>query len=188
MARDAAATRARILEAAIAEFAEHGLAGARVDRIAERAEANKQLLYAHFGNKEALFDATLVDSLDALLDAVPFDASDLPGYGVALYDFTVDHPALLRLARWHTLERPGAIFEIPQAVESTVAKLDLLVAAQERGEVDDTLPGPQLLGLILTIAQGGFVDEAMPAEPTEADHDARRQAIAHAIRRIVAPA
>lgn len=187
MARDAAATRSRILQAAIAEFAEHGLAGARVDRIAERAEANKQLLYAHFGNKEGLFDATLVDSLHALLDAVPFDASDLPAYAVAMFDFTIDHPQVLRLAQWHTLERPGVLEQIPEAAASSVAKLDALAAAQQRGEVDDALPAPQLLAMILAIAQGGFVDETMPTEPSSADLDARRQAIALAVRRLTVP-
>lgn len=187
MVRDAAATRSRILQAAIAEFAEHGLAGARVDRIAERAEANKQLLYAHFGNKEGLFDATLVDSLDALLDAVPFDGSDLPAYAVAMFDFTVANPQVLRLAQWHTLERPGVLMRIPEAVASTVAKLEALAAAQQRGEVDDTLPAEQLLGMVLAIAQGGFVDEALPEHPTEDDLAARRAAIAFAVGRLTAP-
>ena len=49
------ATRARILAAAIAEFAAHGLAGARVDDIAARAHANKRMLYAYFGGKEELW-------------------------------------------------------------------------------------------------------------------------------------
>jgi AcrR family transcriptional regulator len=51
----AAATRQRILDAALAEFAENGLAGARVDEIAARAGANKRMLYAHFGSKEELW-------------------------------------------------------------------------------------------------------------------------------------
>lgn len=51
----AAATRQRILDAALAEFAEKGLAGARVDEIALRAGANKRMLYAHFGSKEELW-------------------------------------------------------------------------------------------------------------------------------------
>lgn len=55
----AAATRQRILEAAIAEFAAHGLAGARVDEIAARAAANKRMLYAYFGAKEDLWLAVL---------------------------------------------------------------------------------------------------------------------------------
>jgi AcrR family transcriptional regulator len=51
----AAATRQRILDAALVEFAENGLAGARVDEIAARAGANKRMLYAHFGSKEDLW-------------------------------------------------------------------------------------------------------------------------------------
>ena len=49
----------RILRAATGEFARFGLGGARVDRIAERAGANKRMLYYYFGNKEALFLAVL---------------------------------------------------------------------------------------------------------------------------------
>ncbi|MGG5817867.1 TetR/AcrR family transcriptional regulator [Falsiroseomonas sp. HW251] len=55
----AAATRQRILDAALAEFAEKGLAGSRVDEIAERAGANKRMLYAHFGSKEELWMVVL---------------------------------------------------------------------------------------------------------------------------------
>jgi AcrR family transcriptional regulator len=57
--RDAEASRARILAAATAEFARHGLSGARVDRIAARAKANKRMLYYYYGGKEALFLAVL---------------------------------------------------------------------------------------------------------------------------------
>jgi AcrR family transcriptional regulator len=55
----AEATRRRILDAALREFASHGLAGARVDEIAARAGANKRMLYAYFGNKEDLWVAVL---------------------------------------------------------------------------------------------------------------------------------
>ena len=57
--RDAERTRGAILDAATAEFARHGLGGARVDRIAERAKTNKRMLYYYFGGKEALFLAVL---------------------------------------------------------------------------------------------------------------------------------
>ncbi|HEV3011213.1 MAG TPA: helix-turn-helix domain-containing protein, partial [Burkholderiales bacterium] len=50
--RDPGRTRARILEAATGEFARYGLGGARVDRIAARAKANKRMLYYYFGDKE----------------------------------------------------------------------------------------------------------------------------------------
>jgi AcrR family transcriptional regulator len=51
--------RERILAAALEEFSRYGLGGARVDRIAARAGANKRMLYYYFGNKEALFLAVL---------------------------------------------------------------------------------------------------------------------------------
>lgn len=57
--RDAEMTKARILEAAKREFAKNGLSGARVDMIAERANANKRMIYHYFGSKEALFHAVL---------------------------------------------------------------------------------------------------------------------------------
>ena len=57
--RDAGATKLRILAAARLEFADHGYMGARVDRIARTARANKRLLYYYIGNKEALYLATL---------------------------------------------------------------------------------------------------------------------------------
>jgi AcrR family transcriptional regulator len=51
--------RARILAAATAEFARHGLGGARIDRIADAAGANKRMVYYHIGDKEALYLAVL---------------------------------------------------------------------------------------------------------------------------------
>jgi AcrR family transcriptional regulator len=58
-ARDAEATKQRILAAAREEFAAAGLAGARIDTIAAAAEANKQMIYHYFGSKDGLFTAAL---------------------------------------------------------------------------------------------------------------------------------
>jgi AcrR family transcriptional regulator len=52
-------TREQILQAAFSEFAANGLGGARVDTIAERAKANKRMIYHYFENKEGLFLAVL---------------------------------------------------------------------------------------------------------------------------------
>ena len=57
--RNAEARKKRILNAAKKEFAKNGLGGARVDEIAERAKANKRMIYHYFGNKEALFQTVL---------------------------------------------------------------------------------------------------------------------------------
>ena len=53
----AAETRTRILDAALREFAENGLAGARTERIATAAGVNKALLYYYFESKEKLYAA-----------------------------------------------------------------------------------------------------------------------------------
>lgn len=60
--RDADATKARILEAAKKEFARLGLGGARVDQIAEEAQANKRMIYHYFGSKEDLFQYVLEEA------------------------------------------------------------------------------------------------------------------------------
>src|SRR6201986_2926466 len=57
--RDPEGMRLRILAAAKQEFATHGLAGARVDRIAAKAGANKRMLYYHVGKKDDLYLAVL---------------------------------------------------------------------------------------------------------------------------------
>ncbi len=57
--RDAEATKTRILDAAKREFAKNGLGGARVDVIAEKARANKRMIYHYFESKEGLFQTIL---------------------------------------------------------------------------------------------------------------------------------
>jgi AcrR family transcriptional regulator len=57
--RDPEGMRLRILDAAKQEFATYGLAGARVDRIAAKAGANKRMLYYHVGKKDDLYLAVL---------------------------------------------------------------------------------------------------------------------------------
>ena len=61
-ARNSEKTKADILVAGRAEFAERGFEGARVDAIAALAGANKRLLYHYFGNKEDLYRAVLLDA------------------------------------------------------------------------------------------------------------------------------
>src|SRR5919197_326461 len=117
-ARDSGATKERLLEAATGEFAAHGIAGARVDRIAAGAKANKQLIYAYFGSKEQLFDAVLDRNCEPLVQEVPFDPDDLPGYVGRLFDYVVEHPEVVRLVLWAGLERP--------TVDAAFAPADLL--------------------------------------------------------------
>lgn len=67
--RDPERVRARILQAAVAEFSDKGLGGARVDEIARRAGANKRMLYHYFGDKDALFLAALEKAYEDIRSA-----------------------------------------------------------------------------------------------------------------------
>ncbi len=77
--RDAEATQARILQAAKEEFAANGLAGARVDVIAERAEANKRMIYHYFGSKDELFKTVIEEAYSDIRKAeAKLDLEHLP--------------------------------------------------------------------------------------------------------------
>src|SRR5260370_37276458 len=104
MVRDAEDTKRRMLAAATEEFTEHGIAGARVDRIAAAAKSNKAMLYAYFGNKEQLFEAVFALMVTGATDAVPFDAADLPGYAVAMFERYRTDPHVARRADGYRLE------------------------------------------------------------------------------------
>ncbi len=60
----------KILDAAAEEFAEHGLAGARVDRIAERAGVNKALIYYHFNSKDNLYKEIIKNRITVAADFI----------------------------------------------------------------------------------------------------------------------
>jgi AcrR family transcriptional regulator len=182
--RDATATKARILEAATTECAAHGLAGARVDRLATRAGANKERIYAYYGSKEGLFDAAIESNIEQLLDAVPFTAEDLPGYAEALFSFNLAHPEFTRLALWHMLERPGVMARLPQTAASTVRKIEAVGRAQRAGLVDDSLPPDQMVELVLAVVHSGLI---LPPGGDPDDIAARQKALRTAIQRLAAP-
>jgi AcrR family transcriptional regulator len=106
MPYDANATRTRILEAAAEEFAAEGMAGARVDRIAERAQANKASIYSYFGSKDELFEVVLRSKV-GVLGGVVIDPAALPDYVGRLFDLHFEYPDLVRL-RGRALGRGGA--------------------------------------------------------------------------------
>lgn len=110
--RDADATKARILSAAKAEFARLGLGGARVDEIAEKAEANKRMIYHYFGNKEDLFAAVLEDVyLDIRTAEQELKLDDLPPDQAMetlvrfTWDYYLENPEFIRLVNSANLHK-----------------------------------------------------------------------------------
>jgi AcrR family transcriptional regulator len=148
--RDADATRARILAAAVEEFAAHGLAGGRVDRIAAAADANKRSIYVYFGNKLALYQAAL-HHVTAGIE--PVDLDDLPGWAGRLFDHLCAHPEAWRLGMWLVLELPEAGVE---GGEVTAARLEAM-ADPRQGAVTGGLAIPDVIVLVLGLTHGWFM-------------------------------
>ncbi|MFJ5926868.1 TetR/AcrR family transcriptional regulator [Kitasatospora sp. NPDC092948] len=104
MTQDATSTKQRLLAAAKDEFAAHGIAGARVDRIADRAGVNKERIYGYFGSKQKLFEQVVAQALDELAEAVPLlPGGDPVDYVARVYDFHQANPDLVRLFLWEGL-------------------------------------------------------------------------------------
>ncbi|MFC4606540.1 TetR/AcrR family transcriptional regulator [Streptomyces maoxianensis] len=111
MAWDTARTKRLLLEAARAEFSEHGIAGARVDRIAAKAGVNKERIYGYFGNKEKLFNVVLAAAFVELAEKVRPGEGPVGEYVGRIFDFHRDNPALLRLLMFEALHYGDSLVE-----------------------------------------------------------------------------
>jgi AcrR family transcriptional regulator len=187
MVRDADASRRRILQAATAEFARHGIAGARMDRVAAQAASSKERIYAYFGNKDALFDAVFTASVTRTLDTVAFDAGDLPAYAGRMHDYFAEHPDAQRLTTWYRLERPTGP-GLAAVVEANRERLDALAAAQKEGRVTAAFPPVALLTLVQAMASGwGTMNPEFAGLAATAGRAERRRSVVEAVRRLIHP-
>ncbi|WIX80341.1 TetR family transcriptional regulator [Amycolatopsis carbonis] len=180
-ARDAAATRRRILDAAVEEFSDAGLAGGRVGRIAERARANQRMIYAYFGSKDGLFEAVLTEKVLQAQAAVMFDAEDLPGYACQVFDFYRANPRMARLNLWQALERPDLLPSLAPVERAMADKVAGIAAAQASGAVSSALPAAVLLDLVLALTYGNIAQAGNAALWP----DSQRTALATAVSRLV---
>ena len=198
MAWNTEETRRRIKEAATAEFAEHGLAGTRMERIATRAGVNKERIYNYFGDKERLFTAVLSDEMAKMAAAVPLDwesTEDFGEYAGWCFDYHVANPTLVRLLLWEALgygaEAP--VPEEPARIEHYQRKINAYVAAQKDGVLDAEPAAAHMLFLVIAMA-GFWVAVPQLARivtgVAEGDTDElarRRAAVVLAARRMGAP-
>lgn len=183
------ATRGRIIEAATREFAKYGLAGARVDRIVAAARTNKAQLYAYFGDKNGLFDAIFVDSLERITEMVPIRDGDLADWAVRLYDDYLANPELIRLATWVRLERrpAGSLADEAESLEDV--KLRAITEAQAAGRVragDAHDLKALVIGMSMTWSPVSNVYAATADEPAEV-HERRRTLLRESVARVTAP-
>ena len=179
-------TKPRILEAAFQEFAEYGVSGARVDRIAKSAECNKNLIYVYFQSKEALFATVLDRHMTDVFAGVPFDARDLPTVARQVFDQARSNPDVFRLLAWATLENPAAA--MPPAREQEYDRtLALVRQQQESGAIRNDAPPELILMSVLVLGTAWapvfpFGEAATPG--TGLSPDAARDWIADMVGRI----
>jgi AcrR family transcriptional regulator len=136
----AAATRQRILDAALGEFAAKGLAGARVDEIALRAGANKRMLYAHFGSKEELWLVVLEGAYAAKraeeralqVDALP-PAAAMQRLVEFNLRYTAAHPEFVALLNQENIHQAAYLKRSAQVPALYSPLLEQIRAVLERG-------------------------------------------------------
>ncbi|MFF1568760.1 TetR family transcriptional regulator [Streptomyces sp. NPDC058293] len=184
-----AATYKRIIDAATQEFAQYGIAGARIERIISAARTNKAQLYSYFGNKEQLFDAIFFASLERITNVVPIDVEDLADWAVRLYDEYLARPDLIRLATWARLERRPAGHLVAEHERYEDHKLRAIAEAQAAGRIrqgDSFDVMAMVIAMSMAWSPVSNVYAATAAEPPDL-HEQRRALLRDCVRRIVAP-
>jgi AcrR family transcriptional regulator len=165
--RDAQATRRRLLDAASTEFAQYGMAGARVERIAEAADSNKAQIYHYFGSKTQLFNAVCEQAIAQMEAEVP-------------------RPEIMRLCTWQRLERTDSE-PSPAGSAYARAQIDAIAQAQKSGDLPAHFHSGFLLGLVLHLATGWVsVSPEFEAAIDVPDPEERARHIEDAIRTLLA--
>ena len=146
--RDADRSQGIILAAARDEFAEYGLGGARMDRIAERAGLNKRLIYYYFEDKEKLFQAVLEQAYRDIREEemqLRLLELDPPTAVRRLVEFTWDyylaHPEFMTLLNSANLHRARHLAESRRARELNSPLIETLAAVLENGRKDGSFRG-----------------------------------------------
>ncbi len=146
--RDADRSQLAILLAARDEFAQHGLGGARVDRIAERADVNKRLIYYYFKSKDELFLAVLENAYaDIRAAETELHLRDMdPAQAIRrLTEFTweyyIAHPEFLTLLNSENLHQGRHLAMSSRVQEMNSPLVQTLAEILERGRADGLFRG-----------------------------------------------
>lgn len=153
-------TRRDIIDAAMKEFAEKGLIGARVDDIAARTRTTKPMIYYHFGSKEKLYATVMEEAYGGVrrqeqglhLDDLP-PVSAMQRLVEVTFDHHATHPEHVRLVCVENMERARHITGRPSMVQRNAIAIETVRSLLERGEREGVFrPGinPWHLHLLMT--------------------------------------
>lgn len=163
-ARNPDNTKQDILDAARVEFAKAGLAGARVDRIAEKSGANKRMIYHYFGGKEQLFTAVVEDAYGGIrgqerqlgLDELP-PAEAIRKLVEFTWEYYLANPEFITLVNSENLHQARHIAGNRQLRKLQKAYVETVEKILKRGEKTGVFrSGIDAIQLCITIAAIGF--------------------------------
>lgn len=162
--RDPERTRQKILDAATAEFARYGLGGARVDRIAARAGANKRMLYYYFRDKDNLFLAALegryahIRAAERELDLEQVEPREaLKRLVEFTWSYFLEHPEFMTLLNSENLHKGRHVRRSRRVPEMHSTLVETLRGILLRGERDGVFrAGVDPVQLYISIAGEGY--------------------------------
>jgi TetR/AcrR family transcriptional regulator len=162
--RNAVATRARILQAAMQEFAAKGLDAARIEDIADQAGANRRMTYYYFGSKEGLYLAALEAAYFELVEVEkridvdrlgPIEAID--AMVQAKFEHYVKYPHYVEFVKMENLYRARHLKTSRRIAEMRAPLISIIKRVLDRGEAAGLLRrGVDPLDLYLSICALGF--------------------------------
>lgn len=158
--RDPDGMRRRIVEAATQEFARHGYGGARIERIAAAAGANKRMLYYHVGNKEQLYLTVLEAAYTQIRAAERQLELEMltPAQGIArLIEFTwayfLQHPEFMALLNEENLHAARHLRKSGEVQTMHSPFVQMIAEILRRGAADGTFrAGVDPVQLYISIA------------------------------------
>ena len=143
--RDAARTRAEILDVATDEFARACYDGARVDEIAARTRTTKRMIYYYFGSKERLFVAVLertyagIRAAEQTIEVEHLDpVAAIRRLAELTFDHHESHPEFIRLVSIENIHRAQHIAGRADFAGENSRAIELIEAILERGRADGT--------------------------------------------------
>jgi AcrR family transcriptional regulator len=157
--RDAEKTRLNILDAAEVEFAAKGLAGARVDAIAEASGSNKRMIYYYFRSKEELYIAVLERAYAEMRKAEQgLDLDHLPPVEAIRklaefkFDYSSAHPRLIKLLNGENMLNATYLKQSKRLRDMHVSLVKTLGAILDAGvKAGEIRPGINPLHLYISI-------------------------------------
>jgi TetR/AcrR family transcriptional regulator len=151
-ARNPQQSQQRILDAALAEFAAKGFAGARVDVIAKQAHINKRMLYHYFGDKEGLFREVLrrkISERSAWLASAPEEPVEYLPYWFQLACGDRDW---VRLLEWEALQwGEKKVIDEERRKESIGCAVERMRERQKKGMISKEYDPAQLLLAMMSL-------------------------------------